>query len=73
MVVADALLDLLGFYLACGLLVGIAFLTVGVSRVDSAARGTSSMFRLLLLPGAVTLWPLLAARWIQAVKRGANP
>lgn len=53
-----------GGYLLAGLLFGLAFVTVGVSRLDPAARGTSPAFRLLILPGCVALWPVLAVRWL---------
>jgi hypothetical protein len=52
-------------YLLVGLLFALAFVTVGVSRFDPAARGTSVAFRLLILSGCVTLWPLLAAKWVR--------
>jgi hypothetical protein len=50
-------------YTAAGLLFGVAFVAVGVTRIDPAARGTSAAFRLLILPGSAALWPALAAKW----------
>lgn len=50
-------------YLGAGLVFGVAFVAAGVARIDPAARGTSAAFRLLILPGSVALWPLLAAKW----------
>ncbi|MGE0638904.1 MAG: hypothetical protein AB7G12_03385 [Thermoanaerobaculia bacterium] len=41
----------------------------GIERIDPAARGASRGFRLIVLPGAVALWPLLLRRWV----RGAPP
>ena len=52
--------------LLCGLAVGVPFVVRGVDRVDEAARGASRGFRLLILPGTVALWPLMATKWIQA-------
>jgi hypothetical protein len=52
-------------YAAAGLLFAAAFVTVGVTRLDPAARGSSRAFRALILPGAVALWPLLAAKWVR--------
>jgi hypothetical protein len=52
-------------YAWLGLLFGLAFVTYGVTRVDTAARGTGWGFRLLILPGVVALWPLLLRRWLQ--------
>ena len=52
-------------YALLGLLFAVAFVSVGVTRVDVAARGTGLGFRLLILPGVVALWPLLLQRWRQ--------
>jgi hypothetical protein len=48
-----------------GLAVAIAFLLVGIDRIDPAARGAWA-FRPLLVPGIVLLWPLVLARWVAA-------
>lgn len=58
-------------YLLAGLVFGLAFVTVGVGRIDPAARGTSVAFRVLILPGAVALWPFLAVKWV-ASNRGTT-
>lgn len=58
-------LALAGLYLGIGILFALAFVLAGVQRVDpQAAHGTWG-FRLLLLPGATFLWPLLAQRWFR--------
>jgi hypothetical protein len=54
-----------GGYLIVGLLFGLAFVTVGVTRIDPAARRTTAWFRLLILPGCVALWPVLAVKWVR--------
>lgn len=54
----------LGVYVAAGVLFGVPFVLFGVSRIDPAARGGTWGFRLIVLPGVVALWPLLARRWI---------
>jgi hypothetical protein len=59
----ELLLLAVGGYVLAGLLFGLAFVFAGVVRIDPAARGTSAVFRLLILPGAVALWPLLATKW----------
>jgi hypothetical protein len=51
-----------------GIVVGVAFLFLGIDRVDPAARG-SYAFRPLLLPGLVLLWPFVAARWFVLGRR----
>ncbi len=50
-------------YLACGLLFAIPFMWVGVRNIDPRARNGSWGFRLIILPGTIFLWPLLAQRW----------
>lgn len=63
-------------YLVCGLLFGLAFVTVGVGRIDPHARGGSWGFRVAILPGVALLWPLMASRWFfgkhQPVERNAH-
>ncbi|MBK8914406.1 MAG: hypothetical protein IPM64_07350 [Phycisphaerales bacterium] len=53
-----------GAYAAIGLLFGAAFISVGLARFDAAARSAGAMVRLLLLPGAAALWPILAVLWL---------
>jgi hypothetical protein len=66
MIVA-AFLIALGAYLLCGLLFAIPFVVTGVGRIDPHARHGSWGFRLLIIPGAVALWPLLARRWLAGI------
>jgi hypothetical protein len=47
-----------------GALVALAFLGFGIDRIDPAARG-AHVFRPLLIPGIVLLWPLVLWRWRQ--------
>lgn len=54
-----------GAYALVGVGFGLVFVTVGVARVDPAARGAGWGFRLLVFPGAAALWPLLAWRWLR--------
>jgi hypothetical protein len=63
-----ALLTIVASYAAAGLLFAIYFAVTGVSRLDKAARGTSVFFRLLIVPGAVALWPFLAMRLIRGAQ-----
>ena len=55
----------LGAYLAAGVLFAVPFLLVGAGRLDADAREGTWGFRLLVLPGVVALWPLLARRWMR--------
>lgn len=69
--IAALIVDGLRIYAGVGLVVGLAFLAVGIDRVDPAARGAYA-FRPLLAPGLVLLWPLVAWRWaaLEAARRG---
>ena len=55
-------------YVAVGLIIGLAFVVFGVTRVQPAALTVGA--RILLLPGATALWPLVLQRWLKA--RGAR-
>jgi len=61
--IAAAFCLLLGVYLACGLLFAVPFALAGVQKIDPHAAGSGWGFRLLILPGAMLLWPLLLRRW----------
>lgn len=45
-----------------GFLVAIPFLTFGMDRLDEDARG-AYVFRPLLVPGILLIWPLVIWRW----------
>jgi len=62
MATAAILRELVIAYAALGLAVGVAFLMLGIDRLDPAAAGCYA-FRPLLLPGLILLWPLVALRW----------
>jgi len=49
-------------YCGAGLAVAAVFLLWGVGRIMPAARG-AYIFRTLLVPGCVLLWPLVLWRW----------
>jgi len=58
---------LIGVYLSLGVLFSVPFLFKRIQQSDPAARGASLGFRLIILPGVVLLWPLLARRWAAGV------
>ncbi len=62
---ATALASALGFYLVLGGLYGLFFISFGAARMVPAARGSGIGFRLMILPGAVLLWPVLLGRMIR--------
>lgn len=55
---------LLAVYAISGVVFALAFVTVGVTRLDAEAKGTGLGFRLLIVPGVAAFWPLLLRRWI---------
>ncbi len=57
-------------FVGVGVLFALAFGTRGVQDIDPAARGVPLSARLLVLPGAAALWPLLLWKWLQ---RQASP
>ena len=65
MVLVEVMLAAAVTYVALGILFAIPFLVRGIYRVDSQAHGATSGFRLIILPGVIALWPLLAARWVR--------
>jgi hypothetical protein len=67
---ALAIVQFTMIYLAIGVVVGVAFLFLGIDRVDPAARG-SYAFRPLLLPGLALLWPFVGVRWFVLARRGS--
>lgn len=50
------------WWLYIGAFVAFVFLTVGIDRVDENARG-SYVFRPLLVPGVILVWPIVLWRW----------
>jgi hypothetical protein len=52
-------------YSAIGLVFAVAFVLAGVGRIDPDAKHGSWGFRVLVLPGAAALWPLMLSRWVK--------
>jgi hypothetical protein len=62
--VAAILFGALVLYVAVGLMIAIAFVVSGVTRVQSAPVTVGA--RILLLPGATALWPIVLTRWLKS-------
>ena len=62
MEVAAIIVFLVKTYAALGALVAAVFLLWGVDRVEPSARG-AYVFRPLVAPGVIVLWPLVLWRW----------
>ncbi len=75
MIGMQVVLVVLGGYALVGLAFGVAFVARGAGRLDPVARGAPVRVRLLFLPGALALWPLLVVKWRGAregERRGAS-
>ncbi len=70
MLIANAILVAVATYIALGVVFGLYFIFKGISRLDHAAAGAAISFRVLMLPGAVGLWPWLL---IRLIRTRANP
>jgi hypothetical protein len=63
--VASIIVLLAAVYLGAGILVAVPFALRGVSRIDPAASGAGWGFRLIIIPGAAALWPVILLRWMR--------
>ena len=54
----------LALYAACGIVLALAFVVAGISRVQPAPVSLGA--RILILPGAIALWPYVLMRWLAA-------
>lgn len=62
---AKTVVVLLASYTGLGLAFAVPFVLRGAGRLDPDAERGSWGFKLLILPGAAALWPLLLARWLR--------
>ena len=63
------LFSVLALYIAVGIVIGFAFLLFGVTRVFPHPVSVTTGARILLLPGAALLWPLVLRRWLKSRNR----
>ncbi len=70
-VLVEFLVQSVQLYAIVGLLFSLAFAWKGAAVVDPVATHATLGFRVLLLPGAALLWPLLAHRWWKAALAGS--
>lgn len=57
-----------GVYMFSGLIAAAALHLKGLHRIDSGTADAGVLFRLLITPGMVALWPLLLGRWRAAAR-----
>ena len=65
MTIIATLLLILKLWLLVGFVFGIAFVGLGITRVDTATQGSSWRLRLILLPGCMVFWPWLGWLWLR--------
>jgi hypothetical protein len=66
-VIASILLIVAAAYLIAGFMFAVPFVIVGVGRIDPHAKHGGWGFRILITPGTILLWPLLASRWMRGI------
>jgi len=62
---ANFLVLIAEIYFGLGLLFALFFVSKGVGKIDPTAKAGTLGFRVLIIPGAMAFWPLLAKRWWQ--------
>ena len=55
-------------YLGLGLIFSVYFLFLGVTKLDEDAKDTSWTFKLIIMPGVVLLWAILAFKLLKSTK-----
>ena len=63
---ASLLVFIAAAYVATGLVVSIAFVLFGVTRALSHPVEVTPGARILFIPAAFALWPLVLVRWLKA-------
>jgi hypothetical protein len=59
-----AILEGAAAYAALGAVFAVAFIASGLARIDHGAKGAGLVFRLMIVPGLIALWPLMLVRWL---------
>ena len=62
---AESIAMALGLYVLVGVCLALHFVFVRAPRLDAAVAGSTRGFRLVILPGAVAIWPVLLWKWIR--------
>jgi hypothetical protein len=64
---AKVFANLLVAYALFGLVFAGFFVSLGVQKLDSEAKGSGIGFRLLIFPGVAAFWPKLLSRWTRGI------
>lgn len=69
MVIAvTSMLSVIGVYALLGILAAVALHSRGLRVLDHATIGAALMFRVLITPGMIALWPVLVLKWCRAAR-----
>ncbi len=66
---ASLLITLAEWWLYAGAAVAAVFIAIGIDRIDEDARG-AYIFRPLLIPAVLLIWPIVLWRWRQLETSG---
>lgn len=69
---AEMIWRVVGAYLVAGGLFALYFALRGAALLDPAAKGSGASFRMLLIPGAIALWPVLLMTMLLTPRRRAK-
>ena len=61
---AAGMIEFARIWLMIGGVVAVAFLFIGIDRIDEDAQ-EAYVFRPLLIPGVLLIWPLVLWRWLR--------
>ena len=61
----ETILMIIAVYLLAGGLFVIPFLAKGLAKVDESAKGATTGFKIIIIPGVMVFWPLLLRKWIK--------
>jgi hypothetical protein len=62
----SALVTAIALYALAGIIVALAFVAVGLAVVLPAGTQVTIGARILFVPGAAALWPIVLRRWLRA-------
>ena len=62
----SALVTAIALYALAGIIVALAFVAVGLAAVLPAGTPVTIGARILFVPGAAALWPIVLRRWLRA-------
>jgi hypothetical protein len=65
-ILAPLLLGAAAVYALAGVVVALAFVTAGLGAVLPAGTPVTVGARILFVPGAAALWPLVLRRWLRS-------